>query len=171
MNPIKYSFIPVIITFLLVLSCEKEKTTNIEPGNSGKLSHVSDCKSLKSATDSIEIADSLSCIEYNYNDTSKFLLLKHINAGFNCCPDSIYCDIRIVGDSVIIREFELSAGCRCNCLYDLEYEIQGISKKKYQVLLIEPYLADQDKLEVEIDLSDSNKGSICVKRKGYPWGY
>jgi hypothetical protein len=98
------------------------------------------------------------------------LTVKHINAGFNCCPDSLYCKVDLEGDTILIQELENSTLCHCNCLYDLVIEIKGIDLKKYHVKFIEPYVADQNKLLFEIDLTEDSTGSYCVTRQQYPWG-
>jgi hypothetical protein len=54
------------------------------------------------------------------------LTLKHVDAGFSCCPDSLYCNIGLKGDTILIQEFEKTAVCKCNCLYDLDIEINGV---------------------------------------------
>lgn len=170
MKTSKYSLLIFVITVLFILSCEKDKPAVTDDKPFGKLSSASECKGLKSTSDYTDTPDTLSCIEYVYNDTTRLLRIKHINAGFNCCPGKLYATFQCSSDSILIREYETAPGCHCNCLYDLEFEIKEISKKKYQVNITEPYIGDQDKIEVEIDLSDSPAGSICVERHVYPWG-
>ncbi|MFA5420089.1 MAG: hypothetical protein WC341_16675, partial [Bacteroidales bacterium] len=59
--------------------------------------------------------------------------------------------------------------CKCNCLYDLDIEINGIDAKIYQVEFIEPYSDEQEKIIFELDLTMEKEGSYCVTRKQYPW--
>ena len=137
----------------------------------GQLVNNSTCKDdLKSTSDIIKTPDSLSCVEYSFDKKKNQLSIKHINAGFNCCPDSLYCKVDLIGDIIQIQEFEKAAQCDCNCLYDLDIEINGVVLKNYQVKFIEPYLADQIKLIFKIDLTNDTSGSYCVTRKQYPWG-
>jgi hypothetical protein len=136
---------------------------------SGKLLSYSDCKEKKSIDFTEGTPDSLSCVEYSFNPSESKLYLKHINAGFNCCPKGLYCNISLNNDTITIHEFENAHDCDCNCLYDLYIEINGAIIKKYQVKFIEPYCSEQEKLLFEIDLTNGNAGSYCVSRKQYPW--
>lgn len=163
----------IILLFgLMTISCEKKgENDNEQLIITGQLISNSACKNgLKSGHQPIETPDSLSCVEYSFEEESNKLTLKHINAGFNCCPDSLYCDVRLNGDTILIQEFEKKAECRCNCLYDMVIEINGVDITNYQVKFIEPYIAEQDKLVFEIDLTKDQAGSFCVTRKKYPWG-
>jgi len=118
----------------------------------------------------IQTKQRFSCSEYLFDKENNKLTLKHINAGFNCCPDSLYCIVELKSDTILIQEFEKSAPCRCNCLYDLDIEIGSVDLKKYQIKFIEPYVADHNELLFEIDLTKNSTGSYCVTRKQYPWG-
>ncbi len=69
----------------------------------------------------------------------------------------------------MIQECESNALCNCNCLYDLEIDIEGIVTQNYLIKFIEPYAADQSQILFEADLSNGNEGSFCVIRKHYPW--
>lgn len=137
----------------------------------GKLINNSTCKNeLKLESYEPTIPDSLSCIEYNFNNAANTLKIKHINAGFNCCPDSLYVQSALEGNVITIQEYESNALCDCNCLYDLDIELNGIEAKEYQIVFIEPYAADQQEIIVDIDLSINIEGDFCVTRKYYPWG-
>ena len=168
MKTARYFILPCLALLLFINACETEKSS--VDLQSGKLSKISGCGKLKSSLIEEDTADSLSCIEYSYDAENKKLLLKHINAGFNCCPEKIYGDVGFVDDSVIIQESEKDGLCDCNCLYNLEFELTGISKKAYVVCLIEPYAGDQEEIAIRIDLTENTQGSYCVVRKGYPWG-
>ena len=157
------AFVTLIIGFftgLLIFSCEKENQII-----TGKVITDSGCKTSKSDSNTDSTPDSLSCINYLYEETRAKLFIKHINAGFNCCPQKLYCVVSMSGDTIIIKEYELSAMCDCNCLYDLEIEITGLSSKQYQVKFIEPYSSEQEKIIFEMDLADHREGSFCVIRK------
>jgi hypothetical protein len=168
MKLIRKLILPILAVLFGIYTCEKEKTsTGLQ---SGKLDKISDCKELKSIAIWEDTADTLSCIEYFYNAENKKLILKHVNAGFNCCPEKIYSDITFADDSIIIIESEKIPACDCNCLYDLEFEFTGISEKVYAVRLLEPYIRDEEEINVSIDLAENDTGSFCVIRKGYPWG-
>jgi hypothetical protein len=160
----KIKVIKVIYGLLLtgiILSCDKEKP----------VSH-SDCKNfnLKSALQSGDYGSDSSCVSYDYNFQEKKLIIKHINAGFNCCPGEIYCDIDIKNDTIFLRESEEKAECNCNCLYDIDINISEVAKQKYYISFNEPYCNDQEKILFEIDLAQNETGVICVQRTLYPWG-
>ncbi len=145
-------------------------TCDNNPGiSSGVLVSHSPCKSEKLAGTDSGIPDTSSCIEYSYNTTTHELSLTHINAGFNCCPGELSCIVSLSGDTIIIHEYEEAPLCDCNCLYDLEIEIDNVNEAGYQVKFIEPYVGDQAKLEFAIDLTNETSGSFCVVRTQYPW--
>jgi hypothetical protein len=98
------------------------------------------------------------------------LSLKHINAGFNCCPGKLTCKVTQSGDSLVIEEFESQAGCNCNCLYDLDIEIKNVTTGKYHIRFIEPYGGEQEKILLDMNLEEHPAGTFCVTRKNYPWG-
>lgn len=155
---------------IVIISCEKDNN-NKQLIITGQLISNSTCKNdLKSNSQITETSDSLSCVEYSFDNEKNKLTLKHLNAGFNCCPDSIYCKVELNGDTILIQEFEKTAQCHCNCLYDLNIEINGVVLKKYQVKFEEPYVAEQNKLVFEIDLTKDQNGTYYVTRKQYPWG-
>jgi len=171
MKTIIYSLLIVSLFGLLVISCEKNNDNNSQLTITGQLISNSTCKNdLKSTSQIITISDSLSCVEYSFDKGKNKLTLNHINAGFNCCPDSLYCKVELKGDTIQIQEFERTAQCLCNCLYDLDIEIYGVDLRKYRIKFIEPYVSDQNKLIFDIDLVNNKDGSYCVIRKQYPWG-
>lgn len=150
---------------VLITSCrENEEDSN---NFTGKLIAQTDCKN---NTKSAKTADNQSCAEYTFDKQKHLLKIKHINAGFNCCPEKLYAEIWLNNDSIYIQEFEQAALCRCNCLYDLEFEISGVEQKSYYLIFIEPYAKNQKQLAFDIDLNSSATGKFCVTRKNYPWG-
>lgn len=160
-----------LVTALFIICCEKDNSSKKEINFSGSLTSYSSCKNnFKSTLEVNETPDTLSCVEYVFDNENNKLTLKHINAGFNCCPDTITCDIKLNGDTIQIEEHEGAALCDCNCVYDLDLEIKGVEAKKYRVKMVEPYADDQAKLDFQIDLIQNASGSYCVTRKQYPWG-
>jgi hypothetical protein len=148
-------------------SCEENKIDN---NITGKLIKNTDCKTFKSASIDSDFSDTLSCIIYSFDISTNKLIMKHINAGFNCCSEELYCTISVNKDTIIIQEHEKKALCDCNCLYDLDIELDGVESKNYYIKIMEPYAMDQEKLNFELDLEHSIEGSYCVTRKHYPWG-
>ncbi|MBN2484471.1 MAG: hypothetical protein JXB34_00720 [Bacteroidales bacterium] len=171
MRKIIYSLLTVSLIGLLIISCENKDDNDKQLVITGQLISNSSCKNdLKSGYQVVETPDSLSCVEYSFDSEANKLILKHINAGFNCCPDSLYCKIELKGDTIEIQEFEKTPQCHCNCLYDLNIDINGVELKKYQIKFVEPYVSEQNKLVFEIDLTKDANGTYCVTRKQYPWG-
>jgi hypothetical protein len=161
----------MILLIVAIINCGCDKENRKESALTGQVVSYTACKNgLKSTSSSTAIADSLSCIDYSYDHANSTLIIKHINAGFNCCPENLYCNIRSSNDTIIIQESEKSNNCKCNCLYDINIQIRGVYFKKYQIRLIEPYSTERDKIIFEIDLTKNIKGSYCVVRKHYPWG-
>jgi hypothetical protein len=163
------SLMILILPILCVFSCEQDpshKTTTFK----GKITHMSDCKSNKSAEDIImPTPDSVTCINYAYDESKNELTVVHINTAFNCCPDTVAADFTMSNDTLTIEEKESASLCNCDCLYDLSILIQGVEKKAYYLKVIEPYSGDQQKLEFEVDLVNNPNGSFCLTRHQYPW--
>ncbi len=166
MKTITSSLLILSAIIAFIAGCEKDNS-NRKLKFSGVLVNHSDCKQpLKSTL----YADSLSCVEYSFDKEKNKLNLKHINSGFNCCPDSIFCDIKLIDDTILIQEYEEMSLCDCNCLYDLDIEVKGVAAQEYIIKFVEPYAIDMDKIEVKVDLENNPNGSYCVTRKHYPWG-
>jgi hypothetical protein len=110
------------------------------------------------------------CIEYSFKNNS--LHIKHINAAFNCCPNKVYAVAGISNDTITITEKEvLSQPCKCNCLYDIEYNIPNIADSLYVIVINEPYIKEQsERLVFQIQPLASINGSYCKTRTTYPWG-
>ncbi len=170
MKTILCSILVTVVVAFLVYGCENEKENIKQPVLSGTLIKNSGCKGKKSVADSIITPDSLSCAEYFYNSSTNKLIINHLNSGFNCCPDSISCSVSAAQDTIIISESEKTPLCNCDCLYDLEIEINGIEPKEYTIIFIEPYCGDQEQLIFRVNFSTETEGSFCVNRNHYPWG-
>lgn len=169
----KLTICKLLIAFILSItfySCKHESENPKDLNLTIKLLGNPQCIGLKSAVITAEIPRSQSCLEFSFDQTSSKLSLKHLNAGFNCCPESLSCTVTYRNDSIIIQEIEKHMGCKCNCLYNLDIEVDGVESGKYQLRIIEPYAGNQDKLGFELDLRTKKQGSFCVSRKQYPWG-
>jgi hypothetical protein len=165
----QFGMLIILVLGILAVRCDNQSTGPMSL--SGKMVNYSECKSgSKSTFIDSDAPDSISCIEYSFDEVNNELAVLHVNAGFNCCPGSLFCTISLIGDTILIRECESAAQCNCNCLYDLEIAITGVEKRKYQVKVIEPYAGDQEKIRFGIDLEKDVEGSFCVIRKQYPWG-
>ncbi len=159
----------------LSLGCEEDTSTG--PHHSvetpvGTLVSASDCKQTNTVSNApgagtVPVFD---CIEYEYNSDGA-LLLKHVNAAFNCCPGEITADVTISGDTIMIVEHEGgSPPCHCLCLYDLDYRIDNLDPGTYRIIVRELYTTESDApLETTFDFASNPSDSFCVPRDHYPW--
>jgi len=142
------------------------------PCPTGILLDYSGCKQFQKGTATDGTPPDQDCIEYQYDGTG-VLLLNHLNAGFNCCPDEILADITIENNIITIGEDESleSGGCDCLCLFDVHYQISNLPSGEYTIRVYGMYLQEGDEiLEFTVDLASSPSGSFCVYRDHYPWG-
>lgn len=156
----------IVFAFCLLNACE---TIAPQENFQGKYISNTECKSGDVSILEDETGDSLSCIEFEYEKSESKLEFEHINAAFNCCPGKIFATFELKKDTIIISENEEEHACRCMCLYDLKYEVQGITPGKYFIKVVEPYSEESEKLFFEINLNVDTKGKFCVKRLNYPW--
>jgi len=131
----------------------------------------SHCKDFSLKSGNTHPADQ-GCLQYEWvkGDTLK---ITHFNAGFNCCPEGFRTELTVSGDTLIISEAENSNLCDCNCLYDLKYELTGISRDTWWIRVREPYVNyDRDQqISFKVDLKKEAEGEKCFERTGYPWKY
>ncbi|MBN1184825.1 MAG: hypothetical protein JXB49_21240 [Bacteroidales bacterium] len=160
-----------ILLITTINSCTNENDeTPVQGEISGELINTSDCKYNKSAHTHEDTPDTLSCIKYTYDKKNQKLIFTHYNAAFNCCPGELSCNFSLGGDTIIVEESEEMPGCHCNCLYDLDMQIEGILSKKYIIKIIEPYVYDSTPMIFEIDLTNIQQDEYCLTRKFYPYG-
>lgn len=137
---------------------------------SGSLVGWSGCKSWSKNTPPDSAQPDQDCIYWQYDGESVLQLL-HANAGANCCPDDIIAEISISGAEIVIEEQEvLTHPCYCLCLFDVDYEIVGISPGEYTITILGLYLDGMEPLQVTIDLVANPTGYYCIERTVYPWG-
>ncbi len=105
--------------------------------------------------------------EYDGNGT---LDLRHLAAGFNCCPD-LHCLVDIDGKTITVIERD-SGDCFCLCLLEADYQVTGLPPGKYLLRFDEAVpIGDDEPLECEILLKGTgSSGSCVVERTVYPWG-
>ncbi len=159
----------MILSLLLPLTlfCKKEEPVKLDPFAS--LATNMECK-FGAGLKGDEPGPNQSCVKWNYDGDST-LILKHFNAGFNCCPEEILIDFSIDGDVITITEDHQSQLCRCNCLYDLEITLHHIEAGKYTVQFVEPFVIEpKTPLVFTIDLEQVDNGKVCSNRDYYPWG-
>ncbi|MCB0807221.1 MAG: hypothetical protein KDC05_15595 [Bacteroidales bacterium] len=153
-----------VVAILIVPGCKKEKESETSTDNPV-------CKSnLKTTIGIEEIADSLSCVDFDYDASAKMLSLNHINTAFNCCVESIGAQTSIHGNQIIIQEYEVNPQCNCECLYDLDIVINNVAPSVYQLQLNEPNAGAQQAILFDVNLESDTSGTFCVTRLQYPWG-
>ncbi|HAN00264.1 MAG TPA: hypothetical protein DCQ26_16845 [Marinilabiliales bacterium] len=163
-------FIYGLMILTLASSCqESEPQTETPPGTpTGVYLSHSACQTRKAG--SLSEDNSKECLVFTYRPDVKVLELTHKNAGFNCCPDSIYCDFDFSGDTLIISETEESALCNCLCLFDLTLRLENVAPNNWFIQVQEPYLEPTEYLQGAIDLNEQPEGELCATRDNYPWG-
>ena len=167
----KLTILIIAIVGISFWACQTDTaSTNPDLFPGGEVVYFSDCKDWETNEIAKEIDDSHAAIQYHYIAEEYKLEIRHINAGFNCCPDKITADISIEDGVISISEKEAVAGCKCNCLFDIDIDITDIAKGKYTVEIFEPYLNDVDlPFNFEIDLNENPDGEVVLARSSYPW--
>ncbi len=134
----------------------------------GVVAH-SPCGGFTAALNEIDPPSSQDYIEYDY-DGSTTLMLRHWNAGLNCCPGGF--DIRThVEDGVItVDERHVAQLCRCLCLFDVDLQLHDVPPGVYRIQVLEQCLYQGDEpLVFTVDLTGPRTGSYCIERTHYPW--
>ena len=150
---------------LLSLACTDDTTgPGSQPSPTGGSIGFEGCKSLMAAQ-SLDGNDQ-ACISYVY-DGQSILQLKHINAVFNCCPDSVGGEVQIDERVIAINEMEvLTMPCDCICPFDVDYEIVDLPPGLYTIRVNEIYTyQDMELLEFTVDLTKAITGDFCVERE------
>ena len=168
--------LPVVFAGLLWFACSNSKSTNPAGSDNPDLtvSKVtgSDCKPTYIINSSAVSADQ-DCLRFSYG-VDGVLQINRINVCFNCCPDSFGVKIDYADKVITITEREfLTHPCDCLCLYDIDYTISGLTKSKYTIKVVEPYVEVSEQnaaLEFDVDFSKTPTGEFCVYRPDYPWG-
>ncbi len=160
----KTIFYFILFSSLIYISCQDDTSNALN----GKVIKFSGCKG-SSALYKGANTNSESCVYFTY-DGNGLLKLKHVNAGFNCCPQQIYISVKQIGNKIIIEEKEMAQSCRCLCLYDVEAEINNLSPGKYTIAINELYAQQGPPLEFDANFNGVISDSICVGRNYYPWG-
>jgi hypothetical protein len=118
---------------------------------------------MSAGSDVGSVADQ-ACIVWEY-DGESILQLTHINAVFNCCPDSVGGEISIAGQTVTIDEVEwLTLPCDCICPFDVEYTILNLPPAEYTITVDEVYVGGEAPLDFTVDLVALPSGEFCVAR-------
>lgn len=133
----------------------------------GSLVRYEGCKSFNGGNDGFRtFPQNQECLEYSA--AGELLTLKHVNGAFNCCPGDIFAEVHIEDGVITIEEREKEAGCFCLCLFDLDYEIRGLSPGVYTINIVGPYMNNRI-FTCTVDLVSSGSGCCCMDRNTYPW--
>lgn len=120
--------------------------------------HVSPCKNMgaAAATDT-----STQCAEWSYG-LDHTLALKHIDAVFNCCHDSVTTQIELFGDSLVITETEhVTNGCSCVCPFDVDLVVNDLPPGIYHLSIKSSNWLPV--LSWTVDLVQQATGSYCLQ--------
>jgi len=162
----------VIMIALFIFGSCKEHVVAPKTQATGILTDYEGCKTFATTTglEGSLHSNATECIEYEY-DGNAVLILKHINAGFNCCPGKIDATISVTENMIVVEDREEEQGCFCQCLYDLRYEILELAPGEYTIAVRGPYIEDTDeRLIFNVQLFGAGSGTFCVNRTHYPWG-
>jgi hypothetical protein len=156
--------------YVNIITCFPPECTTPEPTppSSGTLISVEGCLQLTDSREEPEITAQEECISYTYNEADQTLSISHIHAGFNCCvfPTG---DVEINGNTIdIIESFTGDDICDCECLFNLNYEVNNVVPGEYTFTVNCVYPLQED-LTFTVDLSEENTGVYCVTRDRYPW--
>jgi hypothetical protein len=173
-----YRLIAVISICLALTSsgCDRSSESPHDSGVTVTVNVVDGCKSSTSASLTSHTNDE--CIEWEYDTGDGTLRIRHVNSGFNCCILGVTADVAVNRDTILIHEFEQldDGGCRCLCLYNLEFSAAVIDPGAYVMRVSGPYMApwqpdsgESADIIFTCNLADDSNGTYCVSREHYPW--
>lgn len=161
----------VSILLLLTLALLSAGCTEDNPVDGadpyGELLETVGCKAAKGSADAL-LASGEECLQWDLR--AGVLNLTHVNAAFNCCPESLAAEVLIDGQSITVIEeefFGTNGECDCICLFDLHIAIYDLAPDVYTVSVSGPY--SPEPLDTTIDLVAQPTGSYCEDREVYPW--
>ncbi len=159
MNPKILFAVTTLILLIGGVRCEKEKINTIQLRDFSYTGCKGNSDMTKQSVSEAIFKDQ-EYIEYMAIEDG-YLHIKHINAQFNCCPDTIMVNFSVDNNSVVITEDEQIPKCNCFCDYDLEYNIGPLSSKKYTILI---YKGNLEQTKFNIKYNSSIKGKITIKK-------
>jgi hypothetical protein len=164
---VRISLKALAVVALLFSACSNNSTgAGDTESPAGRTVGHTGCKTILSSSTSGNAATDQACLDYAYDGQSG-LQLRHVNAVFNCCPDSVGGEIRIENHTITIDESEwLSNPCDCVCPFDVDYQVVDLPPGVYTIRVNEMYLPEgADLLEFTVDLRVTPSGSFCVARE------
>jgi len=165
-------FFGIITLSLLTVVVGCKKSSSVEDPIGSLITGAFECKKwdLNAKVEGTFGAINTTCVSYQY-DGQGTLKMKHVNAGFNCCPGALSATIDFNGNTITITEAEQDAACHCLCLFDLDFEIVNLKAGTYTIKFVEPYWTNSaESLEFTINLNGAKSGEYCMERNDYPWG-
>jgi hypothetical protein len=161
----KYLLVFTFCAVALLFSCKDDNNTDPTNEAVGKYLTRTECKNLILFDD---YNTNQECIKYSYKDN--VLTIKHINTGMNCCPDPMNATVTVENGIITIDESKAANGCKCMCLFDVDYKIENLQAGTYKIVIKEFLdLTGQEVLESTIELNKTPDGDFCAQRLSYPW--
>lgn len=161
-------YLGFIFGFVLIVfsSCGRADEPVLDPVMTASSDMV--CK-YNGALKGESIESNQTCVLWEYTEDGLFSMT-HLNAGFNCCPEAILTSMTFSGDTIYVSERDSLQGCKCECLYDIDFVISNLQAKKYILSFEEINVQEPNQpLVFEIDLENENIGKYCENRDFYPW--
>ena len=174
----KTKYILLFTLSMILLSCNPEINNDTCPPDTdpfgsdpyGAIRSHSDCKDISGKIDT-QTSNSDECIYYKYFAEYKILYISHINAAFNCEPGKISSKFSFNDKNINIIESQEKSSARCNCLYDVDYELRHINPDIYLLTISGPIIdgVTHPSLGFYIDLTQNFSDTYCTTRGFYPW--
>jgi len=136
----------------------------------GNMTGTSGCKGPYKSPDTLS---NLDCLGYDY-DGMGTLTLTHINSAYNCCPEEMFADVVIQGDTILITESETYGEmgfCYCLCLFDIYITVTGLMPGEYTIIIDGMYLEGRPPIDVTLEFNSETTGVYCLERDIYPWQF
>lgn len=156
--------------FFLIMQFSCRKSNDPAGNPNGYVTKFSDCKNAKNSYSDQHFSSLESCIVYDYFSSTNVLKLWHNDAAFNCGMTKVTCSVNLSNDTLTITEKEAANIADCDCLFDVEMQVDNLKSGKYFIYIKEPYVGNQQKLIFAVDLDKDPSGEYCVPRSNYPWG-
>jgi hypothetical protein len=156
----------LLIPALLSTGCTEDNPALAEDAYGALLESVG-CKTAEGDMEA-QLASGEECLEWDLN--GRVLSLTHVDAAFNCCPESLTAEVLIDGSSITVIEgevFDDGGECDCICLFDLHIAVYDLTPDVYTVSVSGPY--SPEPLDTTIDLVAQPTGRYCEDREVYPW--
>jgi hypothetical protein len=156
----------LVVPALLASGCSEENPAGADDAYGVLLESVG-CKTAEGNMDA-QLASGEECLEWALH--AGVLSMKHVDAAFNCCPESLSAEVLIDGSLITVIEdedFDGGSPCDCICLFDLHIAVYDLAPGVYTISLSGPY--SPEPLDTTIDLAAQPTGRYCEDRESYPW--